>query len=406
MKTSLKNKILKLTWCLLIVSPYLQAQSGFKYKASLPVIDSSGFYLINLKPELVAKTKPGFADLRIRQGDGQFAPYIRSDNLVSKDKQRFQVFPQVNFTSKTDTGTVYVISNLDRLTINELWLRLRNTAVSRTVSLTGSDDLKDWYAIKENVILEEAGTNDRGNYEQLLQFPSSTYHYLKILVNDKNKVPVKILQAGIYYKPFEQQSYVELPQPNFVQKDSGNVSRITLKFKDSYQLNRLHLNLSGTKFFMRRVHLYQVEGNNRYEIADTQILSAKPVQELFIHARGPQIELEIFNGDNPVLKLEEVHAFQIRQSIISYLEKGQPYTLLLGNPKASEPNYDIKFFTDSIKTQLPEINTGTLMKNAESQAKLKKEKADLTWLIWIAAIAALGLLTFVTFKMVKEVGKI
>jgi len=405
MRIRLKSKLSGILLVLLWSSPNLYAQSGFKYKSDLRPIDSSGFYLINLSPELVAKSKPGLIDVRIRRVKGEFVPYVRPDELLQKDKKNFLVFPQVTAAVNQDTGTVYVISNADRLTISELWLRLRNTAVSRTVNLSGSDDLKEWYAIKENVSLEEAGMNNQGTYEQLLQFPSSTYHYIKILVNDKNKVPIKILQAGIYYRPLEQQPYVTLPQPSFTQKDSASISRIVLKFKDAYQINKLHLHLTGSKFFRRRVNIYQIEGKNRYQIADTTILSVKPVHELFIQARGPQIELEIFNGDNPPLKLTEVHAFQVRQSLISYLEKGKIYEVLTGNSKASEPNYDIKFFTDSITAKLPEFSTGTLIKNPNLQGKPVQKKKDLTWLIWVAAIAALGLLTFITFKMVKEVGK-
>ena len=404
MKTSRKSKLLAVLVVLLFSSHCTYAQSHFKYKANLLGVDSNGFYSINLKPELVAKSKPGLVDVRIHQFNGKFVPYILPENLLRRDKKNFFIFPQVTVPSSNDTGTVYIISNTDRLTIHELWLRLRNTAVRRTVNLSGSDNLKEWYAIKENVSLDEAGADDQGTYEQLLQFPSSTYHYIKILVNDKNKVPVKIMEAGVYYQPLKQQSFVELVQPVFSQKDSGSVTRITLKFKDAYQINKLHLKLTGSKFFMRRVNVYQLEGMNRHLIADTPVLSVKPIQELFIQARGPQIELEIYNSDNPPLKLEEVHAFQVRQSIIAYLEKGEKYELFTGNPKVSEPNYDIKFFTDSITMRLPEINTGTLVKNAISEGKPIQKKADLTWLIWAAAIAILALLTFITFKMVREVG--
>ncbi|MGY0038877.1 hypothetical protein [Pedobacter sp. NJ-S-72] len=72
-----------------------------------------------------------------------------------------------------DTITTFIAENKEHLTINQLSLQLRNASVKRTVNLSGSDDLNKWYAIKENISLEEAvsGEADNGTYQQQLKFP-------------------------------------------------------------------------------------------------------------------------------------------------------------------------------------------------------------------------------------------
>jgi hypothetical protein len=44
----------------------------------------------------------------------------------------------------------------------------------------GSDDLQQWFAIQEDIPLQEAVQNSEGTYMQLLSFPASSYRYLKI----------------------------------------------------------------------------------------------------------------------------------------------------------------------------------------------------------------------------------
>lgn len=407
----LKNRLKPV--CLLIIllisKQFLFAQSNFKYKSVLPVIDSSGFYKIHIDPYLVAKSNPNLSDVRITTGGDKFVPYINGNELPQMGKSDFIVFPVVNYKSKSDTGTVYVIDNRNSLTISRFWLQLRNTAVIRTVSLSGSDDLNNWYAIKENVLLEEAGANDLGKYEQLLRFPSINYRYIKILINDKNKAPLKILGAGIYkdhdYKVIAL-NFVKLPDAAFTQKDSSSVSYITIRFKDAFQINKLHLKLAGTRFFKRKISVYQIQNKERLLLADTSMSSAGH-QDLFFYGKTKVIELVILNDDNSALNLEGIEAFQLDQSLVSYLEKGKNYQLLSGDPKALAPQYDIKFFTDSIQHQLPEINSLEVTHNElykDKKAAAVKDNFP-TWLIWLAIGVVLMILLFITFKMTSEINK-
>ena len=115
------------------------------------------------------------------------------------------------------------------------------------------------------------------------------------------------------------------------------------------------------------------------------------------------ISLGIDNEDNLPLKITGIQAYQADQYIMSYLEAGQQYKLLTGDTGAKEPNYDLKFFTDSLHGYLQEISHGPVMKNTAYTTTPKIIKHDYSLLIWMAIAVALVLLSFLTLKMIKEV---
>jgi len=403
----LKQRVNKLTgltalFCGLILSA--SAQQNFKYQASLPKVDSTGFYRISLQPALVAKAKTDLADIRIIDTKGNFVPYITAGSLPQKDQKSFVVFTLVDTRLTTDTGTTFTVENKTGLALDRLWIRLQNTAVQRKVNLAGSDDLKQWFAIQEDIPLQEAVQNSEGTYLQSLSFPASNYRYLKLLVNDKNKTPIKFLQAGIYTEYAATLSYVPVSPVELSRTDSNKTTYITLKLNDNYQVNKLHINITAPKYFKREVSVYQIIGKEKQLLADAELNSAKTT-DLLVAAKASQLLLLINNGDNLPLNIKSIEAYQSDESLISYLDGKQSYRLLVGDEAVQAPEYDLKFFADSIRTNLSQIRHGAVSKNTGYQTKPAKAGRDYTLFIWIAIIIAAALLLFLTLKMTKEVNK-
>ncbi|WP_439695149.1 hypothetical protein ACFGVS_18925 [Mucilaginibacter sp. AW1-7] len=380
------------------------AQKSFKYGAALQQVDSTGFYRISLKPGFVAKAGNDMADIRIADAKGNFVSYIQAGSLPQKNQQSFVVFNRVDTRLPADTGTTYVVENKTGLALDRLWIKLQNTAVQRKVNLMGSDDLQQWFAIQENIPLQEAVQNSEGSYLQLLSFPASSYRYLKMLVNDKNKTPIKFLQAGIYTEYAKTLAYTPIPSLRFTHADSNKTTFISIKLNDNYQVNKLHLNISAPKYFKRNITVYQIIGGYKEVIAEAELNSTKN-NDLLFSAKASQLLLQIANGDNQPLTITGIDAYQTDQYLVSYLDGKQSYRLLVGDSTAQAPEYDLKFFADSIKDNIPTISHGAVVKNnTVLQAQVKAGK-DYTVLIWVAIIIALGLLLLLTLKMTKEVGK-
>lgn len=377
------------------------AQQTFKYSAFLNKVDSSGFYKISLGPDIARKSNSDFSDIRLMDPKGNFVPYVTEGNLPQVQKQKFIVYPEVKVDLNTDTGTSFIVENISKQPLSSLWIKLKNTAVSRLVNLSGSDDLKNWYAIEEAIPLQEAVLNSDGTYEQSLSFPASSYRYLKLLVNDKNKTAVKFLEAGEYVEKPVPVAYLPVLLAPFTRRDSNKVTFITVKLNDNYLVNRLHLAIAGPKFYNREVSIYQV---NKYgnELLCIVSLNSKTKQDVFISARTNKLVLKIENGDNLPLDIKGINVYQAEHYIVSYLEKGKLYKLFTGDEDAVMPQYDLKFFTDSISHVMP-LEAGPIMKNDTYLNSPVTAKRDYSILIWIASAAALLLLLLLTLKMIKEV---
>jgi len=403
-----KIKQLSLTLLFAINVTCLFAQQTFKYRAVIQKVDTSGFYTMPLTPDILAKCQTGLADIRLFDQNGKFVPYIFGDQLPVKDQSNFIVFPQINTTPSTDTVTTFIIQNKAQFTISGLYIKLRNTAVHRTVNLSGSDDLQKWYAIEENLVLAESGStnNNHGIYEQALNFPASTYRYFKIQVNNQHKDAVAILQAGIYKRQFVDARYSQIPTPVFIQKDSAKISRIIIRFNEPYPVNKIQLDIVSQKFYKRRVDIYIKTGEQFELLENTEISSSTTVVNLPFSVKTKVIKLDVFNEDNLPLFIKAVHAYGLAQRLIGYLEKGQQYQLLFGDLTASAPNYDLKFFADSLQRNLSQEKTGVIENNPLYQPKQTKKDYHLpAWAIWIAIMAVILVLVLLTLKMIQEVNK-
>lgn len=405
MRLKKMNKLTLSTLLLCGVILSASAQKKFKYKAALHKIDSTGFYRIGLQPGLVAKAKPDLSDIRIADAKGNFVPYIQAGSLPQRSQKSFVVFPEISNTPKTDTSTVFIIENKTGLVLDRLWIRLQNTAAKRKVNLLGSDDLNQWFAIQEDIPLQEAVQNSEGTYLQSLSFPASNYRYLKIQVNDKNKNPVKFLEAGIYTEyASTAQSYTPVSPLNIIRADSNKTTFIDIKLNDNYQVNKLHLNISAPRYYKRSVTVYQFVNNGRELLSEAELSSDKTT-DLLIAAKANHLLIEISNGDNQPLSIGEIKAFQSDEYFISYLEAKQSYRFLVGDSLAQAPEYDLKFFADSIGGNTPVIKHEAVVKNTDYAVAVKPAGKDYTGLIWVAIIVSLGLLLLLTLKMTREVKK-
>lgn len=399
------NKLL-LTFILLINTIGIFAQQTFKYKAAVQKIDSTAFYRIALSPELLAKCNPDMSDIRLMDQNSKHIPFIFGDQLPVKYENNFVAFPQVTSVKQADSLTSIIIQNKLNLTINQLSLRLRNTSAERVFTLSGSDDLSGWYSIKENVPLFGVADNThRAIYEQAINFPASNYQYFKVTVNNNRKEPVNILQVGVYMHQFAKPLFTGLHGTKFSQKDTGKVSKVVIQLQDVYPVNKIHLTVAGARYYRRSVSIYAISGKQHNLIGDT-LLSSAGTNNFFITTKAKMIELIIANDDNPPLSINAIDVFSLNQSIIGYLTKDHSYNLVFGDPLAKSPNYDLKFFADSVDRNLILLNSGTVVANPLYQPDKNKTDSQFpAWLIWVAIALVLAILALLTYKMTKEIGK-
>ncbi len=382
-----------------------QAQSGFKYTARLQQANQSGFYHIELLPEVTAKLQPTFNDLRVVDATGKQVPYMLQAQASFQVREASIQLPVISNRKEADNQTHVVAKNTLNSSVNNLLLSLKNADATRTITISGSDDLRQWYVIRENLTSNKWYADTADTFSRLLTFTKSNYKFFKIIIQGKELLPLNIVGVSIPVSELpETPGYVRISSPSISQKDSSDgYSYVTLRFDDSHLINRLSVDVSGAKFFKR--NLYIIDKNEIYNEHAPYSLSSNEPSVYDISFKTNNILLKIQNNDNHALKLTHADAYQIKRFLITWLEKGDGYKLVFGDSLIPAPLYDIAFFKDSIKVQPTVLSHGNIEKNNVGTQHLGKQETSGKIWIWISIGAVLLVLLFSTFRMMKEISK-
>jgi len=293
---------------------------------------------------------------------------------------------------------VLIISNDLQQKINELILTIRNTSVSRYANISGSDDGVHWYTIQENVLLDNIANTDGDKFLQHLHFSVSSYKYFKIgIANGKND-PLNIINAGWYLADdnYLTVSTTANPSPSFLQKDSAGISYIFVTSRMPFHTDRIYLRVQAPRFFKRAVEVIILNRSlQHFDISSDSIFVFDV--PLF---KTTQWQIKIYNGDNPPVKVVAVETSATAKEVITYLETGHHYSLLLSSDSATMPLYDLENFKDSITTARV-INISDI-KPLATTTTTDKNIFKKNWL-WPILISILVLVIFFTWKLSKEV---
>jgi hypothetical protein len=410
MKTRQGKKIKILLVCLLCtISTSLSAQqTSFKYKANLPKVDSAGYYRINLQPGLTSKAKMDLSDVRIVDADekdiqNQVVAFIKAGDIpVYPSRDKWIEFCPVPINGRSDTSTVFVVGNTTGQPIHSLKVYLKNTVVERHITLNGSDDLKQWFAIKENMPLGTSHPEDeKGEYEQDLEFPVSNYRYLKLIINNEHKSPLNILRAGIStYVPVATR-FTAIPLKLNKVDSANHITHLYIGFNEPTIINKLNITVALNAYFQREVNVYTND-------AQHQLLTSKTLSnhdtEINLSVKTTGLDVQIVNNDNRPLQITKVDALQSQNYIVGYLEAGHKYELFLGDTAAKTPDYDIKYFSGKINTPLPELAHNAIEANPIYKFAATKPAKQYPFLLWLSVGLAVVVLSVLTFRMAKEVG--
>ena len=398
-----KKRLFKL-FCILLLSIRGEAQDTFAYQASLDTVRQAAFYKIMLTPDLVAKCRQGLPDLRISDQDGRFISYVLKSDLPVLSTDGFMEFHILSNQQIKDSTTEAVIANGTSSPLNYLLLVMKNSSAHRTATLSGSDDRQKWYAIREQIELQEAGSDTADHFVQSVAFPSSSYHYFKIILNDKGRLPLHILKAGMYTRSFTSGMYQDVPDPAIRQKDSSDKhSYITLSYKEPYRIDKLDLGIRGPALYRRHARIYEIDAAQKSLIAECTL---DPLNTSFriLPVKTSTLLIDISNEDNAPLLIQRATSSQLDQFLVAWLQPGLSYRLLAGNARVTAPDYDLKYFVDTVSRNMEEIRAGALQHiDSPKGPALAAGKDHSALLLWSIIAGVLFLLIFLSVKMLKAI---
>lgn len=388
----------------------------FAGSAKLDSVKNDGFYSIILPPTVTSKLNQNFSDLRIINSKGVETPYILATEGKTYHSSYFKEYKIEEKKIVPKCSTSIVIKNENKTEINNISVEVKNADVVKFSQVLGSDDAKNWFAIKSAYLFDLNNHVSQPNTFNIINFPISNYRYFKIDFIDSNSAPINIIRAGYFDTKIQEGKFTLLPSPSFkvVNHIDTKQTFINIKFPKNELIDRLEFTFSGPKFYQRDAVLgYYINlPKNKKEfhtITDFTLKSSEINAFDLAHSINMKdLVLIIQNENNPELTTLNVQAFQLTKYLKTYLSKGEKYTLNFSDKNALAPIYDLEYFSDSIPGILANIQLDSVTYHQHIHHRKPhhiKKWYENTIIIWSILISVLGLMTFIVFAMLKDIKK-
>ncbi|MDB5279478.1 MAG: hypothetical protein JWR61_4433, partial [Ferruginibacter sp.] len=294
-------------------------------------------------------------------------------------------------------------------------LTIKNTAAKRFCTLSGSDDKKNWFVINDSILLNPSAERDSAVNTIRIDFPPSSYQYFRIIIFNDNKDPFNIRDIVQESHPGSPKipvnKILQNPVPAIVQKDSGKISYVKIIQQKAYHFNNISFKLSGPKYFYRQASLYVPTGDsgsfsNPGKLIQSFTVSNNSTLQFKLPLINPGVfYLLINNDDNLPLIVNNINTASDYGYLVAYLEKGDGYKLIMDNPAATKPAYDLSHLNSAISSDSNQtLSTREIIAANEKIIPAVIQKNN-KWLLWTAIAVILLLLLFFTKKMITEVDK-
>jgi hypothetical protein len=398
-----------------LLSLFASAQTtGYKYSCVPDAVKESGFYKIELTPEINAHVKTDYSDIRIVNKQDKWVPHIIITPAKFNINETLSFNLNFSVTENSSTKTIVLIES-HKTNSSNIGLVINNTAAKRFCTLSGSDDQKNWFVINDSIVLDPVKEEENTTSILRIDFPPSAYKYFKTSIYNNHKDPFHIngvVQDGhAYLIKFPDSKIIQNPLTNVTQKDSGKISYIKVTQQQGYHFNNISLKLEGPKYFFRKAAIYTVDSTNHAMFPFGKLLQSFTISNnSTLQFRVPLINAQAFyilveNEDNLPLTVKEVTTSNDETFVAAYLEKGEGYKLIMDNPIAEKPVYDLSHFSDTgiadSAVLLPAGKEIALMHQPAAVTAVKSNK----WVLWIAIALVMIILLLLTQKMMREVDK-
>lgn len=369
-----------------------------------------GFYKILLSPQEAPYLNLRVTNVRVLDSRNSEVPYILQEEQPLYVQEQFKEYEIIEKKQVANSLTSIVLHNPTQEPIDNISLLIKNAEVSKTARLSGSDDRAAWFAVKENFPLGYINGTRSVNELRAIEFPRTNYRYYLLEISDSTSSPINVLKAGYYDATSSRGMYSEITESfTLTTETKSRKTFITIRFQGAQLVDKLELSLKGTPFFQRTGKITTATTRNvkkRVEQFDENIATfiVRSGQTAVTDLDGIKTDnmtLVIENGDNPVLSIEDIKIYQLNRYLVTWLKKGETYTVGFGAENLSHPEYDLAYFRDSIPAnpqilKISEVEVAKAVPVADSGLFNNKTIA------WIAIVLVILLLGIMSFRLVRE----
>jgi hypothetical protein len=388
----------------------------FDYSSSIKTDHPKGYQQIDLSPQLLGQLSSNYSDLRLLDSNQNEVPYVlRKEPFVSM-KSFFREYPLLTNSPQPNGTSVIIFNNPNNEELSQISFVVKNNAVNKSARLSGSNDQKNWFLIRDHIHLHSMHNSQKTSELKLLNFPRTDYSYFKLEINDSNSLPIQFEQVGYYDYQSIDGLMTKTSMSIISHTDSASVSYLFLKFDHLTHLERIHVEIKGSAYYYRLAH-FKVRKTRTTRKGKKQVYFEN-LSSVYLNSNtenifeiGPinlsDLYLEIENGDDQPLLVESVQTYLLKNYLVAELDPTMQYQLAFGNPKIHSPKYDLQHFKNDIPKQLPTIAVGAIISNqkGKTNSELNNRWFDNKWLIW-SVIGLVGIiLAVISFSMIKEINQ-
>lgn len=366
-----------------------------RWQVALPSVQQDGYYSVLLSPELVGRSRADLADLRVLDSLGHEVAYVLKHEPALYEQAWSKPYKLLR-NERVDQRTIIEIEADSAATVDELQLHIRNADVTKRARISGSDDRKEWFIIKEECL--SVGEGEGGaSVLRFVDLPLSDYHFYRLELNDKKSLPVQVLALGHSGRVRREGRYTPIEGLRFLRKEEGTTTRMALFGNAPFQAARLVFDIVSEVPFQRNgafATWTSVMVHERRRQVERRVEGSLGAFVLSSDARGmvpgpgsitDTLWIAIENQNDRPLVINGIEAFQLEQRLIARLKAGERYRIVTGDDRATAPRYDLTAFQDSIpisgSLQLPGLSPVPDAKQHSPPAFAPEKK----W-IWVALI--------------------
>lgn len=403
----IKRKKVKLLVLLSLIWTGALSQD-FHFQWKLDTVEKAGLYSISIDRTLTPFLKTDFSDLRIADEKGNRVPHLITKTGEKWSSKYFANFPVLSYRLIDSGKSELILKDTSRRQLVDLQLFLDNASVSRSASISGSMDSKNWYIISDDINIAPSYTLSDSFSIQDIDLPGSRYLYYKLVIDNAKNDPLHILKAGAYINPESifRVPYGINPVPRVIQLDSNEKSLVKLIWDRPFHHESLVIDIAAPQLFRREMDicLSEKSGEAGKIIGHFTLLPGNENRIDFPRVKTDSLFLVIYNGDNTPLKIDTVYSAYWKYHALAFLEPGKNYHLLLDNLEAPTPKYDLDFFKDSLQA----VTTHEIALRDSAIAIRPapvNDHGDRKWWIWPALVVVVVSLALLAFRLMRQMTK-
>lgn len=375
------------------------------WKADIPTVAKSDYYNIELSQELIGA---GLNHLKITDKQNQEVPYfIRSTDPIRELKNFDDFELQSNITK--DSLNVLIVHNRNTENMNRFCIIIQRADAQKYAAIRGSNDLKQWYIVKQSTEVSQLGQQKNGNTEMLiLDFPQGNYQYYEVTLWNNQQSPLDIQKIGKIRNSNLYGNFVAINLGHPDQENNSTEKETYLRFpefKHTYCIDKIEFSIKNKPDYYRKmVIMDSVSYDRKHVTLSSRSDNVFYLKDFFL---GSKHSFTIENQNNPPLIIDSVKFYGLSRYACAYLEAGQKYSLILNSGEHISRAYDIEYFRDEISDNLQILQLENLDWKSIEKTISERELSliEQPVFLWSVIFVVGAFLLFICVRMISEMKK-